>query len=65
MLNKMIIKELKQSKRILCQSVDNCINLATNSILIKGESKKCVCNIHLIKFFKLMGEIKVEGDIWA
>lgn len=65
MLNKMIIKELKQSKGKLCQSVDVCTNLATNSILIKGESKKCVCDMHLLKFFKLIGEIKVEGDIWA
>lgn len=62
MLNKMIIKELKQSKRKLCQSVDGCTNLATNLISIKGDGKKYVCDMHLIKFFKLISEMPLDGD---
>lgn len=62
MKNKLIIKEIKPKKKLLCQSITSCHNLAKDSISITGEPKMYVCEKCLIEFYRKLGNIKIDEE---
>ena len=50
-MNKLIIKEIKPTKKHLCQSGSGCKELANDWLKITGEKKIYLCEEHLTRFY--------------
>lgn len=50
-MNKLIIKEIKPTKKHLCQSNSGCKELASDLLKMTGEKNIYLCEKHLIQFY--------------